>query len=197
MPDIDFLRHGTTERPTAMNGRTDVGLSPEGWDELRRQVEGRVWTSIVASPLQRASGPANEIATKLGIPIEIDPDWREIDFGDWDGREIAELRADPEAAKGLGAFYADPTSLAPPNGESYAALEERVRRAVTNLAQKDGHVLVIAHAGSIRTALSLVLDLPLAKLWSIRIEYATRVRARIGHDPVHGLWGQMTELAQP
>ncbi len=114
-----------------------------------------------------------------------------------EGRELAELRADPEAAKGLGAFYADPTSLAPPNGESYAELEARVRRALKRLAETGGHVLVLAHAGPIRTALSLVLDVPLAKLWSIRIEYATRVRARIGHDPVHGLWGQMTELSQP
>ena len=197
MPDIDFLRHGTTERPTAMNGRTDVALSAEGWAELRRQVEGRAWSAIVASPLQRASGPAREIADKLGVPLDIDPDWSEIDFGDWDGRELADLRADPVAAAGLGAFYADPTKLAPPNGESFASLEERVRRAVTRLANRDGHVLVLAHAGPIRTALSLVLDVPLAKLWSIRIEYATRVRARIGHDSVHGLWGQMTELSQP
>lgn len=197
MPDIDFLRHGTTVRPTAMNGRTDVALAPEGWDELRRQAEGRAWTSIIASPLQRSAAPAHELAEKLGIPVLIDPDWAEIDFGDWDGREIAELRADPEAAKGLGAFYADPTSLAPPGGESYPALEARVRRAVTRLAQQEGHILVLAHAGPIRTALSLILDVPLVKLWSIRIEYATRVRARIGHDPVHGIWGQMTELSQP
>lgn len=128
-----------------------------------------------------------------GTAIETDPAWAEIDLGDWNVRSRSELRSDAAAR----AFYEDPEANAPPNGEPVAQVRERITRSLEGLAARPGAVLVVAHAGVIRIALSILLDLPLARLWSLRINYATRVSIDMGHDPVHGLWGEIVEIVQP
>ena len=173
MPEIDFLRHGATERPGHLAGRTDIALSEEGWRQFERQTSGRTWSTIVASPLKRARESAERLGWERGIGVEIDPDWREIDLGDWDGKPLKELRADAATAALLAKFYLDPATTEPPNGESFTALSARVVRALGRLADYERGALVVAHAGSIRTALSLVTSIPMSALWAIRIEPAT------------------------
>lgn len=197
MPVIDFLRHGVTERPGDLTGRTDIALAEEGWRQFERQTVGRTWPAVVASPLRRARDAAERLGQERGIHVEIDPDWREIDLGDWDGRALAELRADAAAEALLAKFYRDPTTAEPPNGESFGALSARVARALGRLADRESNALVVAHGGSIRTALSLATSIPLSTLWAIRIEPATCIRMELGRHPERGLWGEIIEVSQP
>jgi len=197
MPVIDFLRHGVTERPGVLAGKTDIALAEEGWRQFEGQTAGRAWPAVIASPLRRARDAAERLALERGIGIEIDPDWREIDLGDWDGRVLAELRADSAVAGLLAKFYRDPTTAEPPNGESFGALSARVARALGRLADRESDALVVAHAGSIRTALSLATSIPLSALWAIRIEPATRIKVQLARHPEHGIWGEIIEVAQP
>jgi alpha-ribazole phosphatase len=192
MTAVDFLRHGETETPEALLGRMDAPLSPAGRAAVARQARGRAWAAIVASPLGRTRASA-EIAAG-GQKIETDADWREIDFGDWDGRPRREIAGDVR----LGAFYADPDVNPPPNGEAMGAVRQRVTAALERLAaQGDGPVLVVAHGGSIRMALSVLLAIPLERLWAIRIACATLIRVELGADPAQGLWGEIVEMVQP
>ena len=192
MTAVDFLRHGETDAPEALLGRTDAPLAPSGRDAVARQIQGRAWAAIVASPLARARASA-EIAAD-GRMIETDADWREIDFGDWDGRPRREIAGDVL----LGAFYADPDANPPPNGEAMRAVRRRVASALERLAARgDGPVLVVAHGGSIRMALSVLLGIPLERLWAIRIACATLIRVELGADPAQGLWGEIVEIVQP
>ena len=192
MTAVDFLRHGETDAPEALLGRTDAPLAPSGRDAVARQIQGRAWAAIVASPLARARASA-EIAAD-GRMIETDADWREIDFGDWDGRPRREIAGDVR----LGAFYADPDANPPPNGEAMRAVRRRVASALERLAARgDGPVLVVAHGGSIRMALSVLLGIPLERLWAIRIACATLIRVELGADPAQGLWGEIVEIVQP
>jgi alpha-ribazole phosphatase len=197
MPVIDFLRHGVTERPGDLAGRTDIALSEEGWRQFERQTATRAWPAVVTSPLKRAREAAERLGKERGIRVEIDPDWREIDLGDWDGRALAELRADSAVAGLLAKFYRDPTTAEPPNGEGFGALSVRVGRALGRLADRESDALVVAHAGSIRTALSLATGIPLSTLWAIRIEPATRIKVQLARHPEHGIWGEIIEVAQP
>lgn len=197
MPVIDLLRHGATEQPGHLAGRTDIALSEEGWHQFARQTTKGTWSAVVASPLRRAREAAERLGKDRGIRVEIDPDWREIDLGDWDGRALAELRADAAAAALLAKFYRDPTTAEPPNGESFGSLSARVARALGRLADQGSDTLVVAHAGSIRTALSLATNIPLSALWAIRIEPATRIRLHLARHPQHGLWGEIVEVEQP
>jgi alpha-ribazole phosphatase len=193
MPAVDFLRHGAIERLGAMPGETDLRLSAEGRAAIARQSAGRTWAAIVASPLRRAQESAMIAAAGGGTAIGTDPAWVEIDLGDWKARSRSELASDPAAAE----FYADPEAGTPPNGETVAAARHRVRGALESLAERQGPLLVVAHAGVIRIALSVLLDLPLERLWSLRINYGTRVGVDMGRDPVHGLWGEIVEIVQP
>ncbi|MGE0022255.1 MAG: histidine phosphatase family protein [Hyphomicrobium sp.] len=193
MTRVGFLRHGETEAGDALIGRTDPHLTQKGRETVARQLGGRRWPVVIASPLMRARETAEIAARASAATIEIDPAWREIDFGDWDGLGRDALAGDAR----LAAFYADPTANPPPGGETMADVHMRVAAALDRLAQREGPILVAAHGGSIRMALSILLGLPLAKLWFIRIRQGTRVGVEIGRDATHGLWGELIEIAQP
>lgn len=199
MPLIDLVRHGETESPGLLLGRTDAPSSQAGLDQVAQQTAGRSWDLIVASPLARARVPAEQIASEGKVAIRIDPDWAEIDFGAWDGRPVAELSADPTIADAMDALYREPAAWEPPGGESWHALQERIGRALSRLASQDGleRVLVITHAGPMRSAVSVACDLPFERLWALRIAYATRLTLRIGSDDSGRLWGEIIEIVQP
>jgi alpha-ribazole phosphatase len=39
--------------------------------------------------------------------------------------------------------------------------------------------------------------MPFTNLWSIRIDYGTRIALRVERDAGAGLWGEIIEVAQP
>jgi len=194
MTAIDFLRHGATEAGDALVGRTDPPLSEAGRASVAGWSAGRRWSAVIASPLRRARETAEIAAAGSGRAVEIEPAWREIDFGDWDGKPRAALAADPR----LVPFYADPENNPAPNGESLGEVRRRVEKALRILAARGpGPVIVVAHGGTIRVALSILLALPVERLWAIRIACGTLVRVRMDDDPEHGLWGEIVEILQP
>lgn len=176
-----------------MLGRTDAPLSEKGRAAVAHQIAQREWSAILSSPLVRACETAEIASGASGAAAEIDPAWREIDFGDWDGMPRKTLAEDPRFA----AFYANPEEHGPPNGEPTAEVRARITDALSRLAERDGPTLVVTHGGAIRMALSVLLAIPLERLWAIRIAYATRVRVEMGIHPRHGLWGEIIEIAQP
>lgn len=191
---VDFLRHGATGAEGRLLGRTDAPLSAAGRRDVAAQTAGGAWQTIVTSPLLRARETADIAAAPAAQAIAIDPSWQEIDFGDWDGRVLADLAGDARFA----AFHADPDQAPPPNGEQMSAVRARVAGALADLAESAaGPVLIVAHGGTIRMALSVLLAIPLPRLWAIRIGCATRVSVRMGRSPTHGLWGEIVEIAQP
>jgi len=194
---VDLLRHGATGRAGYIDGRSDWPLTDAGWHQMQRQTAGRRWVAIVASPLRRAREPAEQVARALDLAEVVDPDWAEVDFGDWDGRSRSDVEATPGGAEALTAFYADPASHPPPGGEPWSAFETRVAAALERVAGMDGPVLVISHGGPIRMALARACGLPLDRLWALRIGYGTRVRLHLDRAADGQLWGEIVEIAQP
>jgi alpha-ribazole phosphatase len=197
MTIVDLIRHGETERPDVLAGRTDLALSEAGWRQFERQTANGAWDAIVSSPLKRARDAAERLSHGRGFALDIDPDWQEIDFGDWDGRAITELSGDPDTAQRMAEIKRDPTLLAAPGGETFEQVKVRVASALDRLVARPGPVLVVAHAGSIRMALALACNMPVAALWAIRIGYGSLVRLNIGRHEEHGLWGEIVEVRQP
>jgi alpha-ribazole phosphatase len=194
---IDLLRHGDTGRRGILLGRTDDPLSGAGWAQIERQIAGRSWSRAVASPLRRARDPAAKLAQERDLPLRIDADWAELDFGAWDGRPIAELRADPETAARLDEFYARRDAPAAPDGETWQALLTRIERALSRLLDDDApSTLVVTHAGPIRATLAVACGLPFASLWALRIDYGTRVTLRVERSPGSPIWGEIVEIVQ-
>ncbi|SCL38008.1 probable phosphoglycerate mutase [Micromonospora rhizosphaerae] len=155
-----LVRHGETDRTAQgrYSGRGDVPLSDRGRSQARATA-ARVAAlapsvaAVVSSPLSRCTATAEVIAGAVGNPpVRPDDDLIECDFGLWEGRTFAEVR---EGWPGeLDAWLAS-TRVAPPEGESFAAVAERTGRAVAGLreAYPGETVVVVSHVSPIKLVL--------------------------------------------
>lgn len=167
---LDLLRHGETELGGGLRGSLDDALTEKGWQQMRAAVlEQGPWDRLVSSPLQRCARFADELAEKLGLPVELDKDLQELHFGAWEGQSAAKLmETDAEA---LGLFWADPYSFTPSQGEPVAAFSARVLAAVARLqaAYAGERVLLISHGGVMRLLLAQARGLPREQLLNVEV----------------------------
>ncbi len=181
---VDLLRHGEPEGGQKFRGALDDPLSALGWTQLRTAVgDYRDWEIIVSSPLIRCAAFAQELAERLERPLEIVSDFREMNFGAWEGRTGAEVHAaDPSA---LEHFWRDPVAHPIPGGEAVGDFDRRVGAAWDELLIRHSgqRVLLVAHGGTIRMVLRRVLDLPLRNIWRLEAPYAALSRVRRHRDP--------------
>jgi probable phosphoglycerate mutase len=170
-----LLRHGQTalsaERRFA--GIGDIELTETGVRQAklageRLAARGGV-DVIVTSPLRRTRQTAEEVAVAIGAPVEEDADFRETDFGAWEGLTFTEAqRRWPDE---VAAWLADPAA-APPGGESFAAVADRVRAARERLmaAHLRQTVLVVSHVTPIKTLLTEALLAPPASMYRMHLD---------------------------
>ena len=93
---IILVRHGETEGKSSIRfyGRTDLPLSDEGRAQMRataRRIHGEGFGYLVASRLRRAWEAARILAP--GLPIRLEADFCEVDFGRWEGLTKQEIEA--------------------------------------------------------------------------------------------------------
>jgi len=185
---IDLIRHGDVAAGTRLLGKTDAPLSPLGWQQLRSTMSHKTlsWNKIISSPLQRCSAFAEELANTLSLPLELNAQFEEMNFGHWDGQLFADLYAGDDKEKLL-QFMHDPISTTPPAGESYNAFELRVMTAWQGLLsalheQQIQHCLLITHGGVIRTIMSHILGFPSTNLFRLEVPYACISRIKQYED---------------
>ncbi|HEY5790482.1 MAG TPA: alpha-ribazole phosphatase family protein, partial [Gammaproteobacteria bacterium] len=165
---VDLIRHGQPLGGSRFRGRLDDPLSDAGWQDMRRALgQGTRWTAVVSSPLLRCADFARDHARRLGVPLELEPRFAELGFGDWEGCQHADLRASD--GERLRAFWADPEHNPPPGGEPLLQFRDRVQAAWADLLAEHagGHVLVVAHAGVIRILVMQVLGMPLERYYRL------------------------------
>jgi broad specificity phosphatase PhoE len=148
-------------------GQTDVDCDVSAAAAFKalaaRLPDGALW---LTSPLGRTRKTAGAIADELralGRPApspEIEPDFIEQSFGEWQGRSYAEIGA-WDVARGGHRFWLAPAASAPPGGESFVEVVGRVRGGVERrLAAHAGRdIVAVAHGGSIRAADAAALGL--------------------------------------
>jgi broad specificity phosphatase PhoE len=111
---------------------------------------------IVSSDLQRAVKTALPLAMRLGLQLETDARWRELDMGAFTNRSWEMIHAaDCDALARWGEHFA---MEGPPGGESIEALKVRVRAAFDSIKQPE-QCLVVAHEGAIRALMASVYGL--------------------------------------
>jgi alpha-ribazole phosphatase len=155
--DLAFVRHGMTKANAERRyvGFSDVPLLPQEQKRLRET--GSAYPrpeAVVTSDLLRCRQTAEALFGALHVPVYAMREWREINFGDWEGKTFAELKDVKEYQHWLKA----PFSSAPPNGERYGDFQERIERALTKtvgLAQRlhVSRLAVVTHGGPIRCML--------------------------------------------
>jgi len=125
-------------------------------------------TVVVSSPMKRTLETAKLIAEKLNAEVILEDKLREISFGDWDGHTNDEVKRlwSEEFSSWRGSW-----ELSPPNGESLAAFDERIRVARESLLEKFAGktVVVVAHVMPIRGFISLALDAGASGYWVTQV----------------------------
>jgi ribonuclease H / adenosylcobalamin/alpha-ribazole phosphatase len=173
-----LLRHGQTalsvERRFAGRGDiplTDLGLQQAAAAAAAIAERGRV-DVIISSPLQRAWQTALAVAERTGAPLEADDDLAETDFGSWEGMTFAEVMARWPDEMSAWMAAAD---AAPPGGESFASVAERVDAALDRLllAHLGKKVVVVSHVTPIKTIVCRAVLAPTAALFRIHLDVAS------------------------
>jgi broad specificity phosphatase PhoE len=108
---------------------------------------------------------ALETAQALGLTAISTPALADVDYGRWRGRRLIDIAG--EAPDALVAWTRDPAA-APPDGESFEALRQRVG-AWLDAFEPHGTVLAVTHAGVIRAALLHVLQAPSSSFARIEV----------------------------
>lgn len=168
---LALLRHGETAwtLDKRVQGRTDVALSDRGRAALATRRLPAQWylAPVVSSPLIRCQ----QTAAALGLQrVTIEPRLVEMDWGEWEGRRLAELRA--ELGPAMTANEDRGMDFQPPQGESPRLVLERVRPWLVQCAAANCTTLAVTHRGVIRVIFALatgwdMLGRPPAKLdWS-------------------------------
>lgn len=185
---IDLLRHGDVAAGTKLLGKTDEPLSTLGWQQVRSTIDNKEisWNKVISSPLQRCSAFAHEVANRLSLPLSMDSNFEEMDFGQWDGQLYADLYSGDDIEQLL-QFMQEPKSTTPPEGETYIEFEMRVITAWQELLtslheQQIQHCLLVTHGGVIRTILSHVLGFPSTNIFRIEVPYACMTRIKQYED---------------
>jgi probable phosphoglycerate mutase len=158
-----LIRHGETDGRSSerFHGSGDVALSSEGCSQMREAARGlarEVFDLVVASPLRRSWEAAWIVSG--GARVRLETDFREIDFGRWEGLTREEIEAsDPVLYRewqdgGAGFEF--------PGGEPRGEFRARVLRALERL-EAGGAIsaLVVAHKGVIRAIAEKLLGRPL------------------------------------
>jgi broad specificity phosphatase PhoE len=158
-----LIRHGETDGRSSerFHGSGDVPLSAEGRSQMREAARGlvqEVFDLVVASPLRRSWEAAWIVSG--GAPVRLETDFREIDFGRWEGLTKEEIEAsDPVLYR---EWQDGGASFEFPGGEPRGEFRARVLRALERLeASGSTSALVVAHKGAIRTIAERLLGRPL------------------------------------
>lgn len=158
--ELILIRHAEPDHGGTLCGRTDVGLTQQGLEDIARVSERMPTLSkLYSSPAKRCVLTAEGLFPKM-MRYEESALW-EQDFGDWEGRPFDTL---PD----IGDLGRDELAKTPvPGGESYDDMGRRsepILRRAADAALAGGPVAVVAHAGIVRVGLSMALGVSSAGL---------------------------------
>ena len=165
------VRHGETAwTRERYSGWRDIPLTPEGHiqaEAVARALASTAPVAVCASPLERARSTAEIIAKPHHLDVHVDPAFREMGFGAWEGltRDEAATRFPAE----YGAWREAPHMVTPPEGETVAAVAARVAAGVAELRRtyRQGTVVLVSHGVVIRLMVLAALGLGPERLWSV------------------------------
>jgi broad specificity phosphatase PhoE len=204
-----LVRHG--ENPANITREfshrlVDYSLTPRGVEQSRQTAEyfARLPISAVyASPLKRASETAEIIAARLALPVLVREEFREVNVGDFEGREPTD-EAWAAHDRIFEAWFAGEYDLYFPGGENLRGLHERMRRGIRDVvARRDGEqVVIVCHGGILLASVAdLCPEVDVAPLASLPIPNCaiTAIEMTAEGDTLHGrllAWAAADHLSE-
>src|SRR5262245_31479038 len=166
------VRHGITDwaRERRFAGWRDVQPSEAGrrqCEAVAHALEGAVPAAVCASPLERTRVSGEIIAKPHRLGVVLDPAFRELGFGQWEGLTRTEV-----AARFPGdweVWRTRPERFQAPGGEPLTAVADRVAEGLARLrAEHEGATaILVTHAIVSRLIVLAALGLDAARLWTV------------------------------
>ena len=171
-----LVRHGQSQANEAglLAGRIDSALTNKGVSQAQALVPELTQARyVITSPLQRARDTAAHAMPHLEALV--DDAFIEMNYGDVDGRPLAEVgRSTWEALQKDHDWQI-------PGGESMADVDQRVHAGLDTLVSEhrelisslDEHLVIVSHVSPIKSALAWALGVPGTIAWRTRLDNAT------------------------
>lgn len=169
-----LVRHGRTAINVGnkLQGRIDHPLDDVGQRQsaeiasVLKNVD-----RVISSPLIRAK----QTAEALGLTVEVDPRFIELDYGDFDGM----LQKDVSAS--IWKQWRSDNNFRPPNGETLFELDKRVREALDELVDHARHknIVIVSHVSPIKAAIAWAIGTDIGASWRMLLDRASISRIEI------------------
>ena len=166
--EIILVRHTTPNIEKGIcYGQADIGVTETFSEEIQpilKEVKVNDSETIYySSPLQRCK----LLAEKLSDTIIYDDRLKELDFGDWELQKWNDINKHE-----LDVWMKDFVNIAFTNGESYIDLHTRTVKFLNELKTlKKQRVVIVTHAGVIRSLWAYINKTPLEKSFDLKLNY--------------------------
>lgn len=174
---VYLIRHGQINgyENFPVYGHTEVDPTKIGILQMQQVAERLRFAEIGAiysSDLERSASGARMIARYHDVPLRFLSELKEIYFGDWEGRTMAEIRSD--FPKELAKRQADLVNYQPPgDGESIGRFSKRIMKIYERILseQRDNDIVIVAHGAVNRVILCEALGLDIVHMFNIQQDY--------------------------
>ena len=184
---IYLMRHAKPSLPydgRVCYGATDYPLCHEGISHAKSMalnLSNIHFTNAFSSTMQRAKDTAEIILSGRGITVKEIEALSEINLGDWEGKPMDSLKDERNLLFNKTGWHF--TRMAPPNGESLAAVEKRVVPAFMEAinSSSSGSILIVAHGAVIWAIMSNLFDFKLKNMFLYPLDFCgIHVIERVG-----------------
>ena len=194
---VYMLRHGKPQFPderSRVYGWTDYPLSPLGREQAKHigaALSSIRFDRVISSDLSRAAETADIVAGFQRPPvreIERDPELREINMGEWEGKAVAEIKenyVDIFRERGL-----DLANVAAPGGETFVRLRERGMKAferITRSSEGLSKILLVAHGAYMWSIISGIFGMELGDIFRFGLDHCAA--HLVEYRPIPTQWG--------
>ena len=180
--EIYLIRHTAPKIDKGIcYGQSDIDVQNSFEDEvetIKKNLPETIGSiAVYSSPLVRCK----KLAQCFSKEITFDDRLMEVNFGDWELQPWDAINEDD-----LNTWMGDFVTIAPPNGESYIQLSERVNTAfdaIVNASGKDK--IIVAHGGVIRAIVAKIKQIALKDSFNIKIPYSHVVKLVKDETGIH------------
>ncbi|MBT3789943.1 MAG: histidine phosphatase family protein [Alphaproteobacteria bacterium] len=199
MTRLALIRHGRTawNDEVRMQGQTDIPLSDAGYLQIRDHIgvalnpelAGFYWMS---SPLKRARTTAGLLC---GFAPPLEPALMEMNWGDWEGRTLADLRAELGPAlqenedKGL--------DFRPAGGESPRDVQQRLKSWMSDIAGTRPGITAVCHKGVIRAVMALAYNWDMMGKAPVKLDWTSAHIFELDRDGSPRPWKMNVPVGEP
>ncbi len=177
--DIYLIRHGETRgnREGYFRGRSDFPLNENGREQARLLAEalkdsgiGRIYSG----PLSRAKETAEILAAKLGVSVEVEEGFNNINLGPWEGRKKEEIKR--EFPREFQLWITTPEKLKLPGAETVMEVMERAVKTLKRVVEENealGAIAVVTHRAVLKPLIAGILEIKPPFFWKVHVDTAS------------------------